>query len=269
LALTGSPIDSACSSDPGNSKAHPCRLVALAAMRHRREIGRIGLGENTIVGNETKKIVVAPFPEGYDAAERDEPASGDRSFGESAGSREAVQHAAYSCCSGFSHHRTRVVFSVARVDDHRLRQLARQCQLCRESAPLLDPRRIVVVIVEAAFTDSYASGNERAQIGDSLHRIESRCVVGMNAGRIVHVRRITGGERRRVTRRGEDVGFPATGADADYGAGPCHAGPVDYLVAVAGERRVGEVRVAVDEVWNAVVLRGHLRSIQRSTGLAT
>jgi hypothetical protein len=29
------------------------------------------------------------------------------------------------------------------------------------------------------------------------------------------------------------------------------------------------VRVAVDEVWNAVVLRGHLRSTQRSTGLAT
>jgi hypothetical protein len=29
------------------------------------------------------------------------------------------------------------------------------------------------------------------------------------------------------------------------------------------------VRVAVDEVWNAVVLRGHLRSIHKSTGLAT
>jgi hypothetical protein len=29
------------------------------------------------------------------------------------------------------------------------------------------------------------------------------------------------------------------------------------------------VRVAVDEGWNADVLRGHLRSIQRSTGLAT
>jgi hypothetical protein len=239
-------------------------------MRHRREIGRIGFGENTVVGNETKKIVVAPLPEGYDAAEGDEPASGDRSFGESAGSREAVQHAAYSSCSGFSHHRTRVVFSVARVDDHRLPQLARQCQLCRESAPLLEPRRIVVVIIEAAFADGHRSGsNERAQIIGSLHRVESRCVVGMHAGRIVHVRRITGGERRRVTRRGKDVGLPASGADADYGTGSGDAGPVDYLVAVAGECRVCEVRVAVDEVWNAVVLRGHLRSIQRSTGLAT
>jgi hypothetical protein len=156
------------------------------------------------------------------------------------------------------------------VDDHRLPQLARQCQLCRESTPLLEPRRIVVVIVEAAFADGRRSGsNEGAQVIGSLRRVESRYIVGMHAGRIVHVRRITGGERRRVTRRGEDVGLTASGADADYGAGSGDASPVDYLVAVAGERRVGEVRVAVDEVWNAVVLRGHLRSIQRSTGLAT
>jgi hypothetical protein len=72
-----------------------------------------------------------------------------------------------------------------------------------------------------------------------------------------------------VARGGENVSVAATRPDADYRAGPGDAGPLDYLVAVAGERRVGEVRVAVDEVWNAVVLRGHLRSIQRSTGLAT
>lgn len=68
---------------------------------------------------------------------------------------------------------------------------------------------------------------------------------------------------------GEDVCLATARSDADYRAGPGDSGPLDYLVAVAGERRVGEVRVAVDEVWNAVVLRGHLRSIQRSTGLAT
>jgi len=47
------------------------------------------------------------------------------------------------------------------------------------------------------------------------------------------------------------------------------AGAGDYRVAVAGERRVREVGVAVDEAWRAPVLRGHLRSIQRSTGAAT
>lgn len=47
------------------------------------------------------------------------------------------------------------------------------------------------------------------------------------------------------------------------------AGAEDYLVAVAVERRVREVGVAVDEDVRVPVLRGHLRSIQRSTGAAT
>ena len=75
-------------------------------------------------------------------------------------------------------------------------------------------------------------------------------------------------KRGSVAGGGENVALAAPRPDTDYRAGPGEAGPLDYLVAVAGERRVGEVRVAVDEVWNAVVLRGHLRSIQRSTGLA-
>ncbi len=91
----------------------------------------------------------------------------------------------------------------------------------------------------------------------------------VNAGRMPEIAGITRGDRGRFTRRGENVVGSAAGADADYRPSPGEAGPADYLVAVAGERRVGEVRVAVDVVWNAVVLRGHLRSIQRSTGLAT
>ena len=47
------------------------------------------------------------------------------------------------------------------------------------------------------------------------------------------------------------------------------AGAGDYLAAVAGERRVCEVGMAVDEGGRVPVLRGHLRSIQRSTGAAT
>ena len=70
-------------------------------------------------------------------------------------------------------------------------------------------------------------------------------------------------------RGSENVSGAAARSDADNGAGPRDAGPLDYLVAVAGERRVGEVRVAVDEGWNAAVLRGHLRSIHNNTGDAT
>ena len=91
----------------------------------------------------------------------------------------------------------------------------------------------------------------------------------MNPRGMGDVTRVTARKRRRITRGSENISRAAAGTDADYCAGPGDAGPLDYLVAVAGERRVGEVRVAVDEVWNAAVLRGHLRSIHNSTGAAT
>ena len=69
---------------------------------------------------------------------------------------------------------------------------------------------------------------------------------------------------RRGDRRGID-----RFADADDRQSARSAGASDYLAAVAGERRVREVGVAVDEDCRAPVWRGHLRSIQRSTGAAT
>ena len=57
--------------------------------------------------------------------------------------------------------------------------------------------------------------------------------------------------------------------NADDGSRARVAGAGDYVVAVAVERRVREVGVAVDEDGRAPVLRGHLRSIQRRTGAAT
>jgi len=102
-----------------------------------------------------------------------------------------------------------------------------------------------------------------AQLRDVAGRVECRCVVGMNPGGSEYesgvVRRDLGGNRRRRER------FP----DADDRERARTAGARDYRVAVAGEGRVREVGVAVDEDWRATVLRGHLRSIQRSTGAAT
>jgi len=73
------------------------------------------------------------------------------------------------------------------------------------------------------------------------------------------IRSTLGGSDRRCER------FP----DADDGPRARDAGARDYRVAIAGERRVREVGVAVDEDGREPVLRGHLRSIQRSTGAAT
>ena len=98
--------------------------------------------------------------------------------------------------------------------------------------------------------------------------IETRSIVRMNACGMKNEAGVLAGERGCVARSGQHIVCTAARSDADYRAGASAARPLDYLVAVAGERRVGEVRVAVDEVWNADVLRGHLRSIQSRTGLA-
>lgn len=52
---------------------------------------------------------------------------------------------------GLDDHRTSVILRVARVHDHRLRHLPRERKLLGEGTPLLDARRVVVVIVETAF----------------------------------------------------------------------------------------------------------------------
>lgn len=104
---------------------------------------------------------------------------------------------------------------------------------------------------------------KRAQPRDIALKIETRGVVGMDSGR----RKNEAGILARVfsrERRGLQ-GLP----DADDGRRARIAGAGDYRVAVAGERRIREVGVAVDEDRRASVLRGHLRSIQRSTGPAT
>lgn len=57
-------------------------------------------------------------------------------------------------------------------------------------------------------------------------------------------------------------------ADADERCGASLLCSLDYRVAVAGEGRVREVAVAVDEGFHAAAVRGYLRSIQMSTGAA-
>jgi len=126
------------------------------------------------------------------------------------------------------------------------------------------------MVVESALADrDRVLHHERPQFGNRSRRIEPRRIMRMHSGRMRDVTGITARQECRIARGGENISRATAGSDADYGAGPSDAGPLDYLVAVAGERRVGEVRVAVDEVWNAAVLRGHLRSIHNSTGAAT
>ncbi len=256
--------------DPRESEAHPRRLVSFSAMRHRREIRRVRFHEKAVCGNELKQSVIRPLAEGHDAAEGDVPARGNSRFGERVGAGEAMQHAGHSSGSCFAHHGPGVVLGVPGVDYDGAPELPGKRELFGESAALLEPWRVVVVIIEPALSNGDCAGGEQlSQYGNITGGIEARSVMRVDAGRVWNEPGMARRKRSGGAGGGENISFSAARSDADYRKGPGEAGPFDYLVAVAGERRVGEVRVAVDEVWNAVVLRGHLRSIQRSTGLAT
>ena len=121
------------------------------------------------------------------------------------------------------------------------------------------------MVVEPALADRDSPALEIvSQEREIAGRVEARGVVGMDAHCAHDEAWMLGGERRGNFCRAQRL------TDADNGKRARGAGARDYGVAIAGERRVREVGVAVDEGdWRAPALRGHLRSIQRSIGAAT
>ena len=157
-----------------------------------------------------------------------------------------------------------IVLRVAGVQDYRTLRLVSERNLGRESGALRIARRVVVVVVETALANSDRASLEKApELWDVALRVERCGVVGVNArGRENEARvflSVLSGQFGGID------GF----ADTDDRGRARIAGAGDYRVAVAGERCVREVGVAVDEAGRAPVLRGHLRSIQRRTGAAT
>lgn len=174
-----------------------------------------------------------------------------------------MEHADYTRGASFTNDCPRVVFSLARMHHHRTMDLSRQRHLRREGCALCFARRVVVMVVEPAFADGDRTRPEMlAKPGNVAPGIEALRVVRMDSsGREYEFGLLDGalrGDRRRLERL----------ADANDGPRTRIPGARDYRVAVAGERRVCEVGVAVDEDWRAPVLRGHLRSIQSRTGAA-
>ena len=155
-----------------------------------------------------------------------------------------------------------VIFRLSCMNDDRPGHLRGQVDLGSESGTLGVARRIVVVVVEAAFADRNGGTHERTQPRYVAVFVKPGRVVRMDSSGRENKAGIRGRVFTRKSRRLQRL------PDADDGRRARTTGARDYLVAVAGERRVREVGVAVDEGRRASVLRGHLRSIQRSTGAA-
>ena len=159
-----------------------------------------------------------------------------------------MHHSPYSGSAGFNHHCARIVFCITGMYDDREARFARKRKLCGECASLLQARRIVVVIVEPAFPDSHSARfHILAQQRRVVQFVETTGVVGMHTGG----KPDEGGMgARQIPRRAsgaEDIPGAAAGADADDCSCSALTRPPDYIAAVALERGVCEVRVAVDE----------------------
>jgi hypothetical protein len=242
----------------------PCRLVPFPAVRHRREIRRIGLDQKAIARHHPNEFVVSPLLERDYTAEGDIPTGGDRKFCQRVRTRVAVQDSNHSAAACLSYCGARIVFGITSMDDYRTPGLVRERDLRGECSPLRLARGVVIVIVEAALTYRNRTLLQKGpQLWDVAVCVETRGVVRMNARSRENeppvFRGVVGCHRGCIDRL----------TDADDGGRARDAGAGDYRVAVAGERCVREVGVAVDEACRAPVLRGHLRSIQRRTGAAT
>jgi hypothetical protein len=128
------------------------------------------------------------------------------------------------------------------VDDDGHTVLVRDGELRGERRPLAVARRVIVVVIEPAFTDGDGAAGQLGADGVGVARvIEFRGVVRMNARGVPD----EPGMRLRdaAGARGRGDGF----SDADDPCGTRLARPGDDLGSVGVEGRVGEVGVAVDE----------------------
>lgn len=257
-------IDRARLCNPADGVRDPRRLVPLSPKRNGREIRRIGFHEQSVRGNEPQKLEVRPFSERHDPAEGYVPPGRQRVLGQSVRAGVAVQNPAYTRFACVSEDASGVILRVAGVHDHRSSFFGGKGDLRRDRSKLRVARRVVVVIVEAAFTYRHRPLMEIAPQQRNVSRgIERGRIMRVDSRGVEHEALVVGGEPGRDLRGLERL------TNADDRERARGTGARDYGVAVAGERRVREVGVAVDEDLREPVSRGHFRSIQSRTGAAT
>lgn len=211
-------------------------------MRDGREVRRVRLDEQPVSRHEAQQVVVGPLAEGNDPAERDAPAKGECGLGKGVRPGIAVQHSADARRRGFADERERVALGVAGVNDNGKPRLGGQLELRRECGALRFAGGVVVVVVEPALADGDGAGaSVFAEQRDVPLGGEIRRVVRVYAGGVKYEARVPPGQHAGGSGRIQRL------TNADDRLRARGAGALDYLVAVAVERRVREVGVTVDE----------------------
>ena len=139
-------------------------------------------------------------------------------------------------------HRASILFRFARVHDDGPAGVSRYGQLARKGSALEIPRRVVVVVVEAALPDGH---------GPRLHEVRdpARIGNGVPAGRVM--RMDAGRETDEVRMQVGQALCACRGLDRLSNTHDAEragqAGALDHVLLIGRERRVGEVSVRVDE----------------------
>src|SRR5687768_3839377 len=156
------------------------------------------------------------------------------------------------------------------MNHHRATRLPCKNELLGEGAPLFLSWRVVVVIVETALAKRYSAGCDRFPKRCNVARtLKSDGVMRMYTGCMPDEPGVRFGDYPRGASGAEDIPGAASRADAYDRLGTSLASASYYVAAVAVERRVGEVRVAVGERRAIEVFLGHFFSIQIRIGAAT
>ncbi len=93
-----------------------------------------------------------------------------------------MQHPADAVLSCFQNHCPGVVFCVTRMHYHRYTQHARKLELPGERRSLLIPGRIIVVVIQPAFTDrDRAAGDMFVDCGNISRFVEADRIMRMHA----------------------------------------------------------------------------------------
>ncbi len=131
----------------------PRRLVPFPPEGNGCEIRGIGLHQQTIPRYQPHQVVIRPFVERHDPAERDVPSRIKCELGQRVGASVAMEDSEDAGSSGIVNDRAGIVFSVSGMDDDRLVNLISKRDLSRERGPLCFARGIVIVIVESALAN--------------------------------------------------------------------------------------------------------------------
>jgi len=194
------------SSETCDRVSYPRRLVALPAKRHRRKVRRIRFCKNAIVRHEAQQVVVSPLAEGHDPTERNVPASFDCARRKVMGPGVTVKNAPDTRLRRLGNHGSGVCLRISGVYDHRQSHLAGKSQLLRKCASLLDPGRIVVMVVETALADRNRSVCcDRPDGIDVTRRVEPDRIMRVNACGIPYKARIGDRDIPRRTSGAENI----------------------------------------------------------------